>query len=56
MPLKLVSCRLSQISIKPEESEVSIEGKDVAQFSLDSALARQIFYTTTRLGIYRTLT
>lgn len=25
-------------------------------FRLDSALARQVFYTTTRLGIYKTIT
>ncbi len=25
-------------------------------YRLDSALARQVFYTTTRLGIYKTIT
>jgi solute carrier family 25 oxoglutarate transporter 11 len=28
----------------------------ICNFSIDSALARQIFYTTTRMGVYKTLT
>lgn len=41
---------------KQKESEDSTEGTLPSYFRIDSALARQIFYTTTRLGIYKTIT
>jgi hypothetical protein len=36
-------------------SEDSTEGSKCNLFRLDSALTRQLFYTTTRLGIYKTI-
>ena len=41
---------------KNKESKDSTEGNLLLKFSIDSALARQVFYTTTRLGIYKTIT
>lgn len=41
---------------KNKELKDFTEGLFFSYFRLDSALARQIFYTTTRLGIYKTIT
>lgn len=46
----------SKKSRKKKESRDSTEGTLFLNSSIDSALARQIFYTTTRLGIYKTIT
>ena len=39
-----------------KELKDSIVGNFDESFRIDSALARQIFYTTTRLGVYKTIT
>lgn len=41
---------------KRKELKGSTEGITSILYRLDSALARQVFYTTTRLGIYKTIT
>ena len=43
-------------SDKDKESKDYTEGIFLLNSSIDSALARQVFYTTTRLGIYKTIT
>ena len=56
MEVKSAQSLLQNKQLQDKDLKVFIEGIIYIRFRLDSALARQIFYTTTRLGIFKTIT